>query len=89
MATRTRRQSYRSAGRGGGRIPRGRATRGRGRGGSAKPGGPMGLLSQITGQLGRTGGRGATKGGGGLASKATSFVSGFMSGGGKSGRRRR
>ena len=88
MATKTRKQSYRRAGRSGGRITGGRATRGRGRGGSAKPGGPMGLLNQLTSQLGRTGGRGASKGGG-LASKATNFVSGFMGGGGKSGRRRR
>jgi hypothetical protein len=88
MATKTRKQSYRRAGRSGGRITGGRATRGRGRGGSAKPGGPMGLLNQLTSQIGRTGGRGAKKGGG-LASKATNFVGGFLSGGGKSGRRRR
>ena len=86
MATKTRRQSYRKPGRGGGRIAGGRTNRGGGR--SAKPGGPMGLLNQVTGQLGRGGGRGANKGGG-LATKATSFVSGFLGGGGKSGRRRR
>jgi hypothetical protein len=88
VATKTRKQSYRRAGRSGGRITGGRASRGRGRGGSAKPGGPMGLLNQLTSQVGRTGGRGASKGGG-LASKAQNFVSGFLSGGGKSGRRRR
>ena len=87
MATKTRRQSYRGSGRGGGRFARGRQNRG------AKPGGPRGLVSQITGQLGRGGGRagrrdGGAKGGG-LATKATSFVSGFLGGGGKSGRRRR
>jgi hypothetical protein len=48
----------------------------------------MGLLNQISGQLGGRGGRGANKGGG-LATKASSFVSGFLGGGGKSGRRRR
>jgi hypothetical protein len=93
MATKTRRQSYRKPGRGGGRITGGRTNRGGGRanrggGRSAKPGGPMGLLNQVTGQLGRGGGRGANKGGG-LATKASSFVSGFLGGGGKSGRRRR
>ena len=88
MATKTRRQSYRKPGRGGGRITGTRKNRGGGRS-SAKPGGPMGLLSQITGQMGgRSGGCGSNKGGG-LASKASGFVSGFLSGGGKSGRRRR
>jgi hypothetical protein len=90
VATKTKRQSYRKAGRGGGRITGGRTKRGGGR--SAKPGGPMGLLNQITGQVGGRGGRGASKGaskGGGLATKAGSFVSGFLGGGGKSGRRRR
>ena len=87
MPTRTRKQSYRSAGRGGGRITGGRPTRGRGRSGST-PGGPMGLINQITSQLGSGGGRRSSKGGGGMASTATNFVRGFMSGGGKSGRRR-
>jgi hypothetical protein len=89
VATKTKRQSYRKPGRGGGRITGGRTKRGGGR--SAKPGGPMGLLNQITGQVGGRGGRGgrgASKGGG-LATKAGSFVSGFLGGGGKSGRRRR
>jgi hypothetical protein len=88
VATKTRRQSYRKPGRGGGRITGGRTKRSGGR--SAKPGGPMGLLNQITGQRGGRGGRGgrANKGGG-LATKASSFVSGFLGGGGKSGRRRR
>ena len=48
----------------------------------------MGLLNQVTGRLGGTGRRGANTGGG-LASKATSFVSGLLSGGGRTGRRRR
>lgn len=77
MATKTKRQTTKGAG---------RASRSR----NAKPGGPGGLLNQITGRLGRSGGRrGAGKGGGSLASKASGFVSGFLSGGGKSGRRRR
>jgi hypothetical protein len=48
----------------------------------------MGLLNQVSGRLAGTRGRGAGKGGG-LATKASSFVSGFLGGGGKSGRRRR
>lgn len=79
MATKTKRHTTKHAGRAR-----------RSRGGNPKPGGPGGLLNQITGRLGRSGGRrGAGKGGGSLASKASGFVGGFLSGGGKSGRRRR
>jgi hypothetical protein len=94
MATRT---GTRSAGRRGastgGRITAGRGRAGRparGRG-KAAPSGPMGLVNRVTTMIGRTGGRGA-RGGGSLASKATGFVSGFLSGGntkGRRGRRRR
>ncbi len=87
MAIKTKKQSNRGAARSGGRITGGRA--GRGRGGGSTPGGPMGMLNQITGRLGRSTGRRKNKGGGSLASKASGFVSGFLSGGGKSGRRRR
>ncbi len=62
-------------------------------------GGPSGLINQVTGLLGGRGG-GRTAGNGGIAGKATSFVSGFLSGGdspkggrrgraGRGGRRRR
>ena len=70
MAGRTR------AGRVGGRRGGGRST----------PGGPAGLVSRVTGMLGRGNagrgrGRGSGAAGGGMASRATSFVRGFMSGG--------
>jgi hypothetical protein len=44
---------------------------------------PNGLLDQVSGLLGKTGGRGGHSGrdSGGLAAKASSFVAGFMSGG--------
>jgi hypothetical protein len=45
-------------------------------------------VNRVVSTIGRTGGRGA-RGGGGMASKATNFVSGFLSGGQKRGRRRR
>jgi hypothetical protein len=48
----------------------------------------MGLLNRVTSMVGRTGGRGA-RGGGNIASKATGFVRGFLSGGQTRGRRRR
>jgi hypothetical protein len=49
----------------------------------------MGLVNRVTSMIGRTGGRGA-RGGGSMANKAASFVSGFLSGGqGRRGRRRR
>ena len=90
MATKTRARN-RSAGRAartGGRITGGRGAAGRaGRGRSAAPSGPMGLLSRITSTVGRSGGRGASQGGG-LASQASSFVRGFMGSGGRGGRRR-
>ena len=62
-----------------------RAGRRRG-GGRATPGGAAGLVSRVTGMLGRGGGsrgrRGSGAAGGGLANRATSFVRGFMGGGG-------
>ena len=44
-------------------------------------GGAGGLLDQVSGLVGKTGGRGAKNGGGGLPGRAASFVAGFMSGG--------
>jgi hypothetical protein len=88
MATKTKSRSARAARtpRSRGRITGGRSTRGRG---SAKPSGPMGLLNRVTSGLGRTGGRGGSTGGS-FATKASSFVSGFLGSGKKgSGRRRR
>jgi hypothetical protein len=59
-----------------------RAGRRRG-GGRATPGGPASLVSRVTGMLGSgSGRRSGSTGGGGLANRATSFVRGFMSGGG-------
>jgi hypothetical protein len=60
---------------------RGRPARGRG-GGRAQPGGPAALVSRVTGMLGGGTGRRGTTAGSGLASRAASFVRGFMSGGG-------
>jgi hypothetical protein len=51
-------------------------------GGRSTPGGPAALVSRVTGMLGGSGRRGGSTGGGGIASRATSFVRGFMSGGG-------
>ena len=50
-------------------------------GGRSTPGGPAALVSRVTGMLGGSGRRGASSGGG-LATKASSFVRGFMGGGG-------
>jgi hypothetical protein len=87
MATRTGARSTGKAAGSGGRTRRGPSGRGgRGRGKPA-PSGPMGLLQRVTSTLGRTGGRGASAGGG-IASKATGFVRGFLSGGGRGKRRR-
>jgi hypothetical protein len=61
-----------------------RAGRRRG-GGRSTPGGASGLVNRVTGMLGRgAGGRGRRRSGaagGGLATRATSFVRGFMNGG--------
>ncbi len=61
-----------------------RAGRRRG-GGRSTPGGASGLVNRVTGMLGRGAGsrgrRGSGAAGGGLATRATSFVRGFMSGG--------
>jgi hypothetical protein len=48
----------------------------------------MGLVNRVTSMIGRTGGRGA-RGGGGMATKASGFVRGFLSGGGQRRRGRR
>jgi hypothetical protein len=70
-----------------GRATGPRGARGRGR---SAPGGAGGIVSQITGMMSRGGGRGASRGGGGgMAAKATNFVSGFLSGGGRGTRGRR
>jgi hypothetical protein len=62
-----------------------RAGRRRG-GGRSTPGGAAGLVNRVTGMLGRGAGsrgrRGSGSAGGGMATRATSFVRGFMSGGG-------
>jgi hypothetical protein len=69
----------------------GRAGRRRG-GGRSTPSGAAGLVSRVTGMLGRgAGSRGRRRSGaagGGLATRATSFVRGFMSGGSASRRGR-
>jgi hypothetical protein len=71
---------------------RARARTGRRRGGGrSTPGGAAGLVNRVTGMLGRNAGsRGTRRGstGGGLATRATSFVRGFMSGGSASRRGR-
>ncbi len=87
MATKTNSRSARAARtpRSRGRITGGRSTRGAG---SAKPTGPMGLLNRVTSGLGRTGARGRSTGGD-FATKASSFVSGFLSSGKDRGGRRR
>jgi hypothetical protein len=56
-----------------------RAGRRRG-GGRAAPGGASSLVNRVTGMLGRSGRRGASTGGG-VASRATNFVRGFLGGG--------
>jgi hypothetical protein len=71
--------------------PRARARAGRRRGGGrSTPSGAGGLVSRVTGMLGRGGGARGRRGaaGGGLATRATSFVRGFMSGGSASRRGR-
>ena len=87
MATKTKSRNARAARtpRSRGRITGGRSTRGRS---SAKPSGPMGLLNRVTHGLGHTGGRGKSTGGG-FATKASSFVSGFLNNGKDRGGRRR
>jgi hypothetical protein len=62
-----------------------RAGRRRG-GGRAAPSGAAGVVSRVTGMLGRGAGsrgrgRGSGAGGAGLANRAAGFVRGFMSGG--------
>jgi hypothetical protein len=63
-------------------------------GGRSTPGGPAALVSRVTGMLGgNTGRRGAGRhrgvaAGSGLATRAASFVRGFMSGGGSPAGRR-
>jgi hypothetical protein len=56
-------------------------------GGRSQPGGPAALVSRVTGMLGGSGRRGASTGGG-LVTRASGFVRGFMSGGNTSTRRR-
>jgi hypothetical protein len=69
-----------------------RAGRRRG-GGRSTPGGAAGLVNRVTGMLGRGAGsrgrRGTGTAGGSLATRATSFVRGFMSGGSSPARRGR
>jgi hypothetical protein len=99
MATRTRARAGRAARRGGGgrsisgRRGGGRSTLARRGGGRSTPGGAAGLVSRVTGMLGRGGGargrrRGTGGAGAGLANRATNFVRGFMSGGGSTRRGR-
>jgi hypothetical protein len=56
-------------------------------GGRSEPGGPAALVNRVTGMLGSSG-RGRTRASGGLVSRATGFVRGFMSGGSAGTRRR-
>ena len=94
MATKTRKQTTKGSRRGAGRNAGPRFSKGRRS--TPQAGGPKGLLNQITGRIGGASrGRGGAKGGrggaksGGLASQASGFVRGFLSSGGRSGRRRR
>jgi hypothetical protein len=88
VATKTRGRTARRTTRSGGRITGARGMRSARARGRSRQGGRNGLMGQITNMLGRAGSRG-TSSGGGMASRATGFVRGFLSGGSQRGRRRR